>query len=232
LKGVDWWMHVQSGEEQYQPSTVRLFKRLPAGLYVAMYAPDRQEQLAKYDSFVAAALADEAQPIWTYDGVSRAVQDLRDLRDVPVERRILFAPAALSFPLTDKLYKSSWRARMLAQAATAVIDVHLHRVRHGRWPHRLEDLDAPPLTIDMFTGRPLLYRLTPDGPLLYSVGTDRIDDGGLPAPSGIDAGEFIPPTKLAAQPKFQPAKRVKFDYVLYPPSKARVETAGSNEARE
>lgn len=36
----------------------------------------------------------------------------------------------------------------------------------------------PALSIDRFDGRPLRYRLAEDGPLLYSIGADRIDDGG------------------------------------------------------
>lgn len=37
----------------------------------------------------------------------------------------------------------------------------------------------PAVPIDRFTGKPLLYRLTNGVPILYSVGADQIDDGGI-----------------------------------------------------
>jgi hypothetical protein len=41
------------------------------------------------------------------------------------------------------------------------------------------EVPAPPdATIDPFTDEPLLLRHTPQGPLIYSVGSNRIDDGG------------------------------------------------------
>ncbi len=65
---------------------------------------------------------------------------------------------------------------ILAEAA-----VRRFRLVTGRWPQSLDELvgeylhDAP---IDPFSGRPLVYRRTPDGFLLYSVGANGVDDGG------------------------------------------------------
>jgi hypothetical protein len=57
----------------------------------------------------------------------------------------------------------------------------------------------PRLPIDQFTGQPLRYRITVEGPVLYSTGVDRDDDGGIPivdekgmisVPWLIDPGEW------------------------------------------
>jgi hypothetical protein len=57
----------------------------------------------------------------------------------------------------------------------------LHEKRHGQFPASIAAID-PDLVdfdpIDVFTGAPLGYRVNEDGPLVYSVGPDRIDNGG------------------------------------------------------
>ena len=55
--------------------------------------------------------------------------------------------------------------------------------RNGAWPQSLGELVPTflsELPADRFDGRPIRYRLLPSGPVLYCVGPDRADDGGLP----------------------------------------------------
>ena len=56
---------------------------------------------------------------------------------------------------------------------------------YNRSPRRLDELLTNYLSnvpLDPFTGRPVVYRPGATNWLLYSVGQDGIDDGGLPAP--------------------------------------------------
>jgi hypothetical protein len=55
-----------------------------------------------------------------------------------------------------------------------------YRSQHGRYPPTLADLPAePPVnTDDIFSGKPLIYRPSQDGYMLYSVGPNGRDDGG------------------------------------------------------
>jgi len=46
----------------------------------------------------------------------------------------------------------------------------------GQWPAKLPDLGAD--SLDPFSGKPLIYQKTKGGLLLYSVGADRVDNGG------------------------------------------------------
>ncbi len=70
------------------------------------------------------------------------------------------------------------------RAATAGCAVERHRLAHGnKLPASLDELvpaflDAVPL--DPFDGKPLRYRATNDTYVVYSVGADRVDDGGEP----------------------------------------------------
>lgn len=54
-----------------------------------------------------------------------------------------------------------------------------YRNVHGSYPQSLSHLPDP-LPPDPFTGKALLYRKTPVGFVLYSVGMDFKDDGGMP----------------------------------------------------
>ncbi len=65
--------------------------------------------------------------------------------------------------------------------------LHVFRAEHGREADRLEELVPgvlPTVPLDPFTTRPLVYRSTEDGPLLYSLGPNRRDDGGEPLEYG------------------------------------------------
>lgn len=67
--------------------------------------------------------------------------------------------------------------------ARVAIALELYRREHGSYPATLNPLaptyidTVPP---DLVTGDPLHYRIKPDGtPLIYSVGLNKIDEGGL-----------------------------------------------------
>jgi hypothetical protein len=79
----------------------------------------------------------------------------------------------------------------------------------------------PAIPADRITGSPLKYRLVNGNPLVYSVGADRIDDGGrMPISNGRPD-----PTAAARWGTFSTI--VAGDWVLYP--KPRVaESSGDN----
>lgn len=69
----------------------------------------------------------------------------------------------------------------MMQATKAGLACKVYRNTNGRYPERLEALVPSVLTevpLDPFTGKPLLYRLSGDELLIYSVGSNGRDDGG------------------------------------------------------
>lgn len=70
----------------------------------------------------------------------------------------------------------------------AAIALERHRLKHGQYPERLEQLVPAFLTTaprDLMDGQPLRYRRNVDLTFtLYSVGEDGRDDGGDPTPTG------------------------------------------------
>jgi hypothetical protein len=99
------------------------------------------------------------------------------------------------------------------------IALELHRRRHGRDPAALSELTPhflPAVPADRITGEPVKYRLVDGRPVVYSVGTDRQDDGGLP-PRAMVYGRSIPQSPKAAQwvTPSNPADAAG-DWILYP----------------
>ena len=61
------------------------------------------------------------------------------------------------------------------------IALELYRRRHGSYPETLQQLSPdllPAVPADRITGDPVRYRIVNGKPLVYSVGSDRQDDGG------------------------------------------------------
>ena len=89
---------------------------------------------------------------------------------------------ASSYDGTRKLLEDYEVNLQLGRLGLALEDFRSHE---GKYPATLPDLGLPEATItDPFTGRPFIYRTERDNVLVYSVGFDREDDGGVPRASG------------------------------------------------
>jgi hypothetical protein len=74
-------------------------------------------------------------------------------------------------------------ARLYLEAAKAGLAAEEFRVERGRLPHDWNELVPrylPSIPHDSFAGGPFQFKTTADGIVIYSVGTDRKDDGGDP----------------------------------------------------
>ena len=82
--------------------------------------------------------------------------------------------------LSEKMYK----ARCQVQATLAVLAILQYQKQQGRFPETLDVLVKDNLVnvipIDPYSDKPLKYKKTDKGFILYSVGSDFIDDGGVP----------------------------------------------------
>ena len=76
----------------------------------------------------------------------------------------------------------------------------------------------PAMPHDRYDGGPLKYCLVDDKPLLYSIGTDRNDDGGSEPEGPGRAIEWIPPDFVAAHPEGADVEIPGGDWIRWPPS--------------
>jgi hypothetical protein len=81
-----------------------------------------------------------------------------------------------------KLAQSFHDARAELRCAAAALAAERYRLAEGRWPEGLDALVPRYLAAvpaDPFDGRPLRLKRLPEGVVLYSIGPDGTDDGGV-----------------------------------------------------
>lgn len=79
-------------------------------------------------------------------------------------------------PIYSNLGDSVLTAQARWAVEQALAAVLLYKAQHGAYPKTL--MDAGVAASDPFTGKPLLYRVSSSGVLVYSVGRDGIDNKG------------------------------------------------------
>jgi hypothetical protein len=85
-------------------------------------------------------------------------------------------------PATTGFYRACQQANARDRAAAVLIACQRYHLRSGQWPQSQADLvpeflDAVPL--DPFGGKPLGYQVQGDQIIVYSIGENLIDDGGV-----------------------------------------------------
>src|SRR6185369_14676771 len=114
----------------------------------------------------------------------------------------------LLMPAVDKLGEATWRKHAVVRSLATLIAVERYRQANGRWPDRLDELKPRYLKevpLDPYDGKPLRYRRLGDGVIVYSVGPDGADDGGVldrqnPQRAGADLGWRLWDVKKRRQP--------------------------------
>jgi hypothetical protein len=90
-------------------------------------------------------------------------------------------------PDLAEMRKWDYYVHVSHDALRVQLALELYRRQHGQWPKRLEELtpeilqEAP---VDPFGDRPLIYRRQGDEFIVYSVGKDGRDNGGVFPPEG------------------------------------------------
>jgi hypothetical protein len=113
------------------------------------------------------------------------------------------AAAAARFPLTYEsaptfgaIVHSGARCQARAAMCDAAIAIELFRRQTGQWPVNLNELVPrflPAVPLDPFHGKPLRYFVGDGEYRLYSIGSDRLDNGGKDKGGGIPDVVFAVP---------------------------------------
>ncbi len=129
-------------------------------------------------------------------GIEQALKDYEalDAPDHVLAERAVAAGAesegASSDPDSWRLLQWVLRGKAQCRVAATALAVELFRVKHGRWPARLNEVEGGDLA-DPFSGKALKLRRTKDGVMIYSVGENLIDEGGDAWQSAAQAEERI-----------------------------------------
>ena len=174
------------------------------------------------DSLFDRAEAEFQRPLWQWTSNDYDAE-LQRLSKNPVNH-VRYAPLLILMPGIKGCYAASQRLTQQRDATLVALALTLFHRRHGAWPERLDDLVPdllPAIPADRFTGQPLRYRVVDGRPLVYSVGPDKLDNGGqlpdIPKDQleAIFAGAIY---RHLVQPEATPAKSdIGWDWVLWPP---------------
>ncbi|MBZ0170835.1 MAG: hypothetical protein K8E66_00495, partial [Phycisphaerales bacterium] len=148
--------------------------------FMSLYSMGRAELTAEVNEMYDEIEAYAATPMWER-GSSGA--ELKIAQKYAEQNRLDLGRMLISLlmPALSKAAFTADRARTEAETTRMLIALQRHRLANGRWPGSLDEIvpsllePAPP---DPFTGEPLRYRPNETGPVIYSVGVDREDDGG------------------------------------------------------
>lgn len=154
----------------------------------AIALSDREETTCLLASFFDSAIQDAELPLWESD------EDFKENETRRINESKNFI-ATLITPATASARKSYERSEGLRHGALIGIALELYRRDAGKWPESLDALVPrwiPELPVDPINGGPLGYRIVEGKPVVYSLGRDGDDDGGvLPAACDPDAEENV-----------------------------------------
>lgn len=184
----------------------------------------RRRVMDRHREIAALAQEEAATPLWKRRE-SKADEAQQRMVSGQFER-LRYAPLpeiTASFSRASYLYEV---ATLKRDATLTAIALELYHRRRGAYPAALAELVPqflPSVPLDRYDGRPLKYRLESGKPLLYSVGVDRDDDGGvLPKNASKrwanrDAREWMPPDAARSADPGMRARVPDGDWILYPP---------------
>jgi len=98
----------------------------------------------------------------------------------------------MMLPSLSRYHKLRTRTEASRRATQLAYATHIYHARNGHWPKSLDELPAnmgDTMRIDPFTGRQFGYRVTDEGPTIYSLSENSVDDGGVHSPRWDDKVE-------------------------------------------
>lgn len=201
----------------------------PAG---ALWLEGRRDTLARYDAYFQEMDRLAGLPLWEFD---YDPEKWFDGRPETSRRRVftLFAPAADKLIATQKLMISTM------QATRVVVALNRFKLERGHWPVGLDELVPAFLRAiprDPYDGHALRYELREGAPVVWSIGSDRLDDRGVPGtPQGLPDRSAArawraPPKHPFAGDSARPAPRAFFgDWIIFDPARPREYVPPSTE---
>jgi len=112
----------------------------------------------------------------------QAREGLRQLEVAPIRapRYVLVSYALLPLPL--QAFQRVVESDAMVGLMRGALALRAYQIEHGDYPASLAELKARggwPIADDPFSGKPFVYRREGKGYILYSVGWDGIDNGGI-----------------------------------------------------
>jgi hypothetical protein len=186
------------------------FKGFAGGLgwwyYRTRLPGDRAQSLRNFNAVIEVARKPVEEQVALKGGTSMLVFDTEH----PITK--------LFFPAIQKMSEANWRTTADSRCVVAGLACERYRMKAGKWPASLESLVPeylPTMPLDPYDGKPLRLKVLPDGIVVYSIGLNKIDEGGdlkrPDNPNGGDEGFRLWDPKQRRQPPPKPKEEPKDD---------------------
>jgi hypothetical protein len=101
---------------------------------------------------------------------------------------------SLFLPAVSAAISAEDRANMMLELTRVAAALAVYRAERGTYPEKLDELLPDvlgELPVDVYHGKPLIYKRLADGFLLYSAGENGVDDGGSHAQMELLQGKTL-----------------------------------------
>jgi len=148
---------------------------IPATFSVTRRA-DQLYYLQTFDRLIAASEESHAEAIKTQEAIENEMAAQSGLQ------RLRHAMTIMILPAMSASTKASGRVTAGQRVVAALIACRRYKLATGQWPTKLDDLtpqflDTVPT--DPFDGQPLRFKATSSEIVVWSIGQDFVDDGGV-----------------------------------------------------
>jgi hypothetical protein len=150
--------------------------------FAALFAADRIER----DDRLAEFEAELNRQAEKYHSLGTAVTS--QLTRTGRARFVTDVMLALMMPAWRTVGQAETRLVQVNDLCKIMFALQIFRIKNGKFPSQLSELPPdflPTVPADRFTGQPLKYRPDENGFILYSLGSDRLDNGGADYPNDV-----------------------------------------------
>lgn len=164
-------------------------------LIAAVSTKDNAERHKKMAQFIA-----EMQELKKNLNSEEAAKAMQSETATPAERGKVLGDALLAMlmPSIAKVQAAGERGEQIQRNLHVAYALAAYQLENGSYPKKLADLAPKYLAVvpgDVFSGKDLIYRVSKEGVLVYSVGTNGVDEGGRyydDEPAGDDPNVRLP----------------------------------------
>ncbi len=119
---------------------------------------------------------------------------LDDIKGLTDELRKASRTVSLFGGAIPKVYEADLKRRVMLQMTAAMLAAERYRLNTGKTAAGWNDIVPsylPSVPVDPFDGKPVRWKQTPTGFVLYSVWMNGVDDGGAIRPGVCRAASWI-----------------------------------------
>jgi hypothetical protein len=145
------------------------------GLWPWLVRPILKSEMIWASTVWDRVIREAERPYFEKDGLTQFWTDIEEKTPRLFRAAGMMIPNVATFALKEATLEAFLAATRLGIACK------IYRSRHGVLPRALADLVPdllPSLPIDPFTGRPFIYKEADSGVTIYSLGSNKEDDGG------------------------------------------------------